>query len=201
GFQPRSVVAESLLPSQNYTICPVIDSAVSDSVRSALKEMFQAAKCYESACATLLPQLNVIIDHLQILEQPSASPIAPKGSEAAAEFPVSPVSLHFFHLSCPERIFGDSGDCHPFISQCKLHFDFNASAFSSDRAKIAFRISYVTAVCYSLPEFLKTFTQIFQSTTPGREAAKALVFLRQGKRSVIDNAVESWLTAVGINRR
>ena len=66
---------------------------------------------------------------------------------------------------------------------------------------IAFRIYYLTgqarswamaewnrrsAVCYSLPESLKIFTQIFKSITPDREATKALVSLRQGKWSIID---------------
>uniref|UniRef100_A0A3Q3WII5 Uncharacterized protein n=1 Tax=Mola mola TaxID=94237 RepID=A0A3Q3WII5_MOLML len=75
----------------------------------------------------------------------------------------------------PKEYFsGEFGDCRSFIWQCELHFEFNASAFSSDCAKIAFIISYLTTVC-SLLEFLKTFTQIFQSTTPGREEAKALV--------------------------
>uniref|UniRef100_A0A3Q4ACU0 Retrotransposon gag domain-containing protein n=1 Tax=Mola mola TaxID=94237 RepID=A0A3Q4ACU0_MOLML len=114
-------------------------------------------------------------------------------------------NLHSLHFSSPERFSGESGDCRPFISQCELHFEFNAAAFSSDRAKIVFIISHLTglarscataelsrrsAVCDSLPEFIKIFTQIFQSTSLGRETAKALVSLRQGKKSVSDYAVE-----------
>uniref|UniRef100_A0A3Q3WCW3 DUF4939 domain-containing protein n=1 Tax=Mola mola TaxID=94237 RepID=A0A3Q3WCW3_MOLML len=81
---------------------------------------------------------------------------------------------------CLERFSGECGDCRPFISQCKLHFEFNAASFSSDRVKIAFIFSHLTgrarswataewsrrsAMCNSLPEFLKIFTQI-QSTYP-----------------------------------
>ncbi len=47
-----------------------------------------------------------------------------------------------------------------------------------------------SAICNSLPLFVKTFTQIFQTVAPGREAAKALVAMRQGKRSVMDYAIE-----------
>uniref|UniRef100_A0A3Q3XA82 C2H2-type domain-containing protein n=1 Tax=Mola mola TaxID=94237 RepID=A0A3Q3XA82_MOLML len=144
--------------------------------------MLEAVIRSESTCATLTDKLILIIDQLQ---QPSASPVAPKCSEAAAEPPVSTVNLYSLHLSSPERFSGQSVDCRPFISQCGLHFEFNAAAFSSDRAKIAFIISHLTgrarswataewscrsALCNSLPEFIKIFTQIFQSTSPGREA-------------------------------
>lgn len=71
--------------------------------------------------------------------------------------------------------------------------------------KVAYVISYLSgrakawataewtrrsAICNSLPLFIDTFQQIFQSATPGREAAKALVALRQGKRSVLEYAIE-----------
>uniref|UniRef100_A0A3Q3XEQ6 DUF4939 domain-containing protein n=1 Tax=Mola mola TaxID=94237 RepID=A0A3Q3XEQ6_MOLML len=116
-----------------------MDSAEWDPVRSVLKaqgarlhkqeeqlelvrqEMLEAAERHESAFATLSAQRSFIID-----------------------FPVSPVSSHSFHLSSPERFSGQSGDCCPFITQCELYFEFNASAFSSDRAKSAFLISYLT---------------------------------------------------------
>uniref|UniRef100_A0A3Q3W2D0 DUF4939 domain-containing protein n=1 Tax=Mola mola TaxID=94237 RepID=A0A3Q3W2D0_MOLML len=104
-------------------------------------------------------------------------------------------SLRSLHLSSPEHFSGESGDCRPVISQCKLHFEFNESTFSSNRAKIAFTISHLTGQARSWAtaewshrsalcpcrNLLKIFTQIFQSTSPSREAAKALVSLSQGK--------------------
>ena len=130
----------------------------------------------ESVCATLTDKLNLVIDQLQISEQPSASPIAPEGSEAAFKPPVSTASLHSLHLSGLEHISGESGVCCPFISQCKLHFEFNAAVFSSEQAKITFIIHNLTGrarnlsghrsiVYNSLPVFIKIFTQIFQSTS------------------------------------
>lgn len=47
-----------------------------------------------------------------------------------------------------------------------------------------------SAICDSFPLFLKTFSHIFQAMSPGREAAKALVSLRQGQRSMLDYAVK-----------
>ena len=124
-----------------------------------------------------MEKLNLFIDQLQ---QPFASPKALKHSVAVAEAPASTVSLHSLHLSSPFKHFsGESGDCLPFISQCELHFEFIATSFSSDRAKIVFIISQLTgrarscamaewsyrsAMCNSLPEFVKNFTEIFHST-------------------------------------
>ena len=88
----------------------------------------------------------------------------------------------------------------PFV-QCELHFELNYMAFSSDHCKISCLTGWArswattdwsqcSAVWYSSPAFLKTFTQIFKLTTDGREAALALVSLKQGKCWVIDYAVE-----------
>ena len=72
-----------------------------------------------------------------------ASPIALKGSETVAEPPASTMSLHSLNLSSPERFSRESGDFHPFMSQCELYFEFNAASFPSHRAKIAI-ISHLT---------------------------------------------------------
>lgn len=94
--------------------------------------------------------------------------------------------------------------CRPFLSHCELQFEFQASAFLSDRAEVDI-ISYLSgwakawataewshrsAICNSLPLFVDTFKTVFQSVTPGREAAKSLVALKQGRRSVLDYAIE-----------
>ena len=42
---------------------------------------------------------------------------------------------------------------------------------------------------HTLPEFLETLTQIFQPTTLGKDAAKALVSLRQDNCSVFDYTI------------
>lgn len=66
---------------------------------------------------------------------------SPKRIEVVAESSISTVSLHSLHPPKPECFSGEAGNCHSFISQCALHFELNASVFSSDRAKITFRIS------------------------------------------------------------
>lgn len=106
------------------------------------------------------------------------------------------------HLAKPETLLGD---CRAFLTQCELHFELQAAAYPTDRAKVAFVISHLTGraeswataewsrksvVCDSYANFTQTFTQIFQIFTPGREAARALVGLQQGRRGVSDYAVE-----------
>ena len=66
----------------------------------------------------LTEKWNLTIDQLQ---QPSASPVAFRGSESAAEPPVSTVSLLSLHFSSPEQFSGE------------LHFEYGTAPFSSDR--------------------------------------------------------------------
>ncbi len=136
------------------------------------------------------------------------SPESGASAAAIAEDPApfsQPPESQCLRLSSLERFSGESGDCRPFLSLCELQFEFPASTFPSDRAKVAYIISYLSgwakawataewsrrsAICNSLPLFVETFKTVFQSATPGREAAKALVALKQGRRSVLDYAIE-----------
>lgn len=45
-------------------------------------------------------------------------------------------------------------------------------------------------VCYSVDTFKDTLSKIFDQSTPGREAARALMGLHQGKRRVTDYVIE-----------
>nr|XP_010792517.1 PREDICTED: uncharacterized protein LOC104965258 [Notothenia coriiceps] len=109
------------------------------------------------------------------------------------------------HLSRPEGFSGDSGDCRAFLAQCGLHFELQAACYPSERSRVAYIISHLSGraeawamaewvqrspVCDSLDLFTETFTNIFQQTTQGREAARALVGLRQGKQRVSDYAIK-----------
>ena len=138
--------------------------------------------------------------------QTPSSPAPPSSSaEASSLGPTAPLPHPVpLHLSKPAIFSGDSGDCTAFLTQCELHFELQVAAFPSERAKVAYIISHLTgraeawataewsrktAICNSVARFTKSFTQIFQLTTPGREAARALVRLRQGGRRGSDYAV------------
>lgn len=116
--------------------------------------------------------------------------------------PVITTSSMPIQLARPDKF---SGDCCPFLMQCELHFELQAQMFPTERAKIAYLISHLTGraeawvtaewtrrtmICVSFSDFSRAFTQIFQSFSPGREAARSLMSLRQGRRSVLDYAIE-----------
>ena len=150
-----------------------------------------------------LTQLMEQMSGQQSGSQPSSVPTPEHVPEPA--IPVQPSTRPVPHLSQPTRFTGDSGDCKTFLTQCQIHFELQPEAFPTDRAKVAYIITHLSGraeawataewgrsspVCQSLPLFSKALTQIFQHTTPGREAARALVRLRQGRGRVVDYAIE-----------
>ena len=204
-----------------------MDSADSEAVRAALRaqgqrlqqqeeqiailrnELLAMASRQESQVVGLGEQVSQLVTHVQQLTArdytalPStgscsiaiSSPAISGGDPVRETVPSSP----FPHLARPQRFSGESGDCRAFLTQCELHFELQAAAYPTDRAKVAFVISHLSrraeswagaVVCDSYVCFTQTFTQIFQNVTPGREAARALVGLQQGKRRVSDYAIE-----------
>uniref|UniRef100_A0A3B3I1M0 ribonuclease H n=1 Tax=Oryzias latipes TaxID=8090 RepID=A0A3B3I1M0_ORYLA len=170
------------------------------------QQLAQLRHDFATAMSSLSTQLSDVTTALQnrTVSECSSS-VTPSAPSETATTPPGPSEPRPVRLSSPERFSGDSGDCRSFLTQCELHFEFQSHAFPSDRAKIAYIVSYLSgrakawatsewsrrsAVCNSLPLFLETFRQIFHSAVPGREAAKALVNIKQGRRSVMDYAIE-----------
>lgn len=108
-------------------------------------------------------------------------------------------------LARPETFSGESGDCRPILAQCEMHFELLPQQFTTERAKIAFR----SPISQAEPRhgqqqsgqgaapfvsffaiFLQAFAQIFQSFSPGSEAARLLTCLCQERRSVLDYTIE-----------
>ena len=176
---------------------------------SSQQQGFQSSVC---------EQLQILGEQIQLLTlqmenrgaaapAPTAAPVlipAPQPAPPLASVPAP-------HLSSPARFSGDSGSCRSFLVQCGLHFELQASSFPTDRAKVAFIITHLSGraeawataewarespVCNSLKDFKDTLSKIFDQTTPGREAARALMGLRQGRRRVADYAIEFRTLAV-----
>lgn len=64
--------------------------------------------------------------------------------KASAALPVSNPSVYVAYLARPETFSGDSGDWCAFLTQCELHFDLQATAYPTERSKIAYIISHLT---------------------------------------------------------
>ena len=150
-------------------------------------------------------QINQLINQVRGLQHSPAQVQSQSAPPAATSPSMSSQSPAMGDLARPEKFSGDSGDCRSFLTQCEIHFEMRTAAFSSERSKIAFILSHLsgraeawataewaqrTRVCDSLAEFTGSLTRIFQHNAPGREAARALVSLRQGKRRVSDFAIE-----------
>ena len=139
---------------------------------------------------------------------PSADPApstAPAPGAASALLPTPVTYVKPLHLSHPEKFSGESGDCRSFLVQCGLHFELQAPAFPTERSRVAYMVSYLTGqaekwataewardspVCSSVQLFTETLRKVFDHTARGREAARALMDLRQGNRRVSAYAVE-----------
>jgi len=149
----------------------------------------------------LAEQFHNILTRLDSVPAASSDVAAP-APETTADFLV-PNSM--IRLAPPAKFSGESGNCSPFLTQCDLHFTCLPAAFPSDSAKVAFIVSHLTGraeawataewarnspVCKSLQLFIETIKKIFDRTTPGREAARALTQISQQNQGVSDYAID-----------
>ena len=139
---------------------------------------------------------------------PSADPApstAPAPGAASVLLPSPVTYVRPLHLSHPEKFSGESGDCRSFLVQCGFHFELQAPSFPTERSRVAYMVSYLTGraekwataewardspVCSSVQLFTETLRKVFDHTARGREAARALMDLRQGNRRVSTYAME-----------
>lgn len=120
----------------------------------------------------------------------SEDPAAPSGP-----FPVSP----------PEYFEGDFERCGGFLLRCSLNFTHNPQTFPSDCVKIAFIVSFLKGKALrwseaylsshpiehlSLDSFLAAFGGVFHHPLGERGAGRRLLNLRQGRRPVVDHAID-----------
>ncbi|CAL9685258.1 unnamed protein product [Knipowitschia caucasica] len=167
-------------------------------LQTAISEQFDNLKAIQ-ALTTSAPPPHTAIQVSQDPSEAASLQAAPQPTHQPVHHVATP------HFSQPARFSGESGDCRAFLTQCNLHFELQPLTYPSDRAKIAYIISHLSGraeawataewsrdspVCLNLRQFIKSFTQVFQHISPGREAARALVSLRQGRRRASDYATE-----------
>uniref|UniRef100_A0A8C5WLK6 Retrotransposon gag domain-containing protein n=1 Tax=Leptobrachium leishanense TaxID=445787 RepID=A0A8C5WLK6_9ANUR len=121
--------------------------------------------------------------------------------------PLLNLLLHRTHALTyyPGTLWGDPIACRGFINQISIQFELTPWSYPTDRAKVAFVINHLTdkALCWANPlwetdkpivynyrEFITAFRRAFDP--PGRKtnAAKSLLRLRQGTKSLGDYALE-----------
>lgn len=105
----------------------------------------------------------------------------------------------------PPHYDGDPSVCRAFLTQCSVVFSLQPATFSSEEAKVAYVITLLTGrarewgttvwqakfpYCFNFNDFEKEMIKVFDRSVHGREAARLLVSLRQGDRSVSDYSIQ-----------
>lgn len=114
-------------------------------------------------------------------------------------------------LPPPEAYAGDPGSCEAFLTQCGLVFALQPTTFPSDESRVAYVITLLsgrardwgTAIWTNRPalrtdfsEFSKEMKKVFDRSKQGREAAREVLLLRQGRQTVSDYSIQFRTLAV-----
>lgn len=114
-------------------------------------------------------------------------------------------------LPPPETYAGDPGSCEAFLTQCGLVFALQPTTFPTDKARVAYVITLLsgrardwgTAIWTNRPalrtnfsEFSKEMKKVFDRSKRGHEAAREVLQLRQGRRTVSDYSIQFRTLAV-----
>ena len=166
----------------------------------ALTTLIDQNKNMSQALMDLKAQIAVLCTAREATEASTAEP-APAPASASA----SASSIREPSVPAPERFDGNLGECRSFLLQCSLVFGQQPSTYASDRAKISYLIgclrgaalTWATAVwesqsdaCSSYASFTQEMRRNFDHPVQGKDAAKRLLSLRQGSRSVAEMAIE-----------
>ncbi|XP_077356599.1 uncharacterized protein LOC144003826 [Festucalex cinctus] len=163
----------------------------------ALHVLLARVRELSQALPSVQDQLAVLQTHGQFSSPPPQPPAhAPPVQAQVAREPFVPA---------PAPYCGDLGSCRAFLVQCAIVFEQQPHSYASDCAKIAYLICCLRAaalawasaewegqssVCASYPAFTGEMRKIFDHPVRGKEAAKRLMSLRQGSRSVAEFSVE-----------
>ncbi|KAL0186755.1 hypothetical protein M9458_018425, partial [Cirrhinus mrigala] len=150
--------------------------------------------------------VSELTQRMQQLQLPAApvtpptppAPLAAPGPSAAAQ-QLEP------RLPPPEVYSGEPNFCRAFLTKCSMHFALQPRTFVSEESKVAFVLTLLTGraalwgtavwenqdpCCASFSTLLAEMKRVFDRAASGREAARTLMDLRQGERSVSDYSIE-----------
>lgn len=192
-----------------------MDSADSDSVKNALshygallgqhhqslQELMDSQQTLSSKVTQIGCLVETIANHLSPSTVRSPSPpsdppgVMPRSNRSPVESPVP----------TPEPYAGEVSKSRGFLLQCSLVFAQQFSIFASDCAKVSYIIgllrgralewaeaflSQTEANVVAYDDFVGEFKKVFAHPNVEANAAKHLLSLRQGQRSVADYSIE-----------
>ena len=178
-----------------------------------LQAQFETVERSLDAIATNITALATQLQQVQLALVPPPQPQLPTPPDPPAS---SGNPVREPRLPAPALYAGEPGTCRSFLSQCSLVFQLQPATFPSDRSRVAYVITLLTGrarewgtavwdsnspVCLSYQAFIGEMKKVFDRSVHGREAARVMLQIRQGKRTASDYAIDfrTLATASGWN--
>ena len=179
-------------------------SSLLDQHDQALRTLMDQSKNISQALVDLQTQIAAL-GTTRDATVPPADPAHASASTVPAHASASSPPLREPSVPAPDRFDGNLGECRSFLLQCSLVFGQQPYTYASDRAKISYLIgclrgsalTWATAVwesqsdiCSTYARFTEELRRNFDHPVRGKDAAKRLLSLHQGSRSVAEMAIE-----------
>ena len=190
-----------------------MEPADMDNLRQAIEKQGALLGQHQHEFANVSHSFSVIKQSLTTLsEQIQALQPSPPPTPAPTPAPVLP--LREPRLPPPPPYAGEPGTCRSFLSQCTIAMELQASMLPTDRSRIAYVIAVLTgrarewatavwdanaACCSSFKLFSEEMQRVFDRSLRGKEAARELLYIKQGARSVYDFAIEFRTLAAAVD--
>ena len=154
---------------------------------------------------TLADSVHALSTQVQQLTLQASSPPAVAETAPPNQADAPQPAAREPRLPPPQPYNGEPGTCRSFLSQCSLTLELQASAFPTERSRVAYIITLLTGkarewgtalwdsddpICTDYDEFTKEMKEVFDRSVSGRDAARQLLQLKQGNRSVFDYAID-----------
>ena len=190
-----------------------MDPAEIAQVKTALGNQGSMLANTQQNLAVVSDHLGQLTDKVEALTQHVQGIVAhlppPQADRAALPVPPDPAPpvqpSREPRLPNPETYSGEPGSCRSFLSQCSLIFQLQPSSFPNDQSKIAYIITLLagrarewgtaiweakSAACDTVDTFFDEMRKVFDRSVTGREAARELLHMRQGNKTVSDFAID-----------
>ena len=183
-----------------------MDPADMDSIRGALAaqgsqvaEHSKALRDAMEAFKNLATRVTQMGAQLDLLAPHTTAPPLPASPPPAPALPTHLPRAHEPLIPAPERYAGDMGTCRAFLIQCSLVFSQQPLTYPTEKAKIAYIIGSLkgnalawasalwdsdSPVNDNFDLFVAEMRKVFDHPVEGGDAAKRLISMRQGSRSV-----------------
>lgn len=190
-----------------------MDPADLELVRTAVKEQGIMLGGHEQGLIQVNNNIGAVAEQLnslsaqvqQLLTNISQPQQNPPHSDPPPNAPATPSPFREPRLPAPQPYDGNPDTCRSFLSQCSLSLELQSLAFPTERSRVAYLITLLTgkardwgtavwdandACCSTYKKFTDEMKKVFDRSSSGREAAREIMALRQGTRSVYDYAIE-----------